>query len=293
MRAAMRAVGAFHRSVGRSFAAARPKPLRYALLDVDGVCILGGAEIPGSAQALAKLRSSVRACRFITNQSQEPCSVVQGNLRGAGFHVGDGEIFSALRAARHFVKQRKLRPLCLLSSAAMEEFRDVAQEEPNAVVVGTAPEHMHYERLTEAMRVLQASEDSHLIAVNKGRYFQRDDGLALQAGPFVAALEFATGKTATVVGKPDWEFFHSAVEDASGATGTSNDLPLGDFVMIGDDVIDDVQGAMRAGMRAILVKTGKYRAGDELRLATPPLAVVDSLEHAVDFLQAEGLLDGR
>lgn len=132
-----------------------------------------------------------------------------------------------------------------------------------------------------------------LSRVNKGRYFQRDDGLALQAGPFVAALEFATGKTATVVGKPDWEFFHSAVEDASGATGTSNDLPLGDFVMIGDDVIDDVQGAMRAGMRAILVKTGKYRAGDELRLATPPLAVVDSLEHAVDFLQAEGLLDGR
>eukprot|EP00439_Symbiodinium_sp_Y106_P067283 s552_g11.t1 len=159
IREAMRAAGAFHRRVGRSFAAVQPKPLRYALLDVDGVCILGGAEIPGSAQALATLRSSVRACRFITNQSQEPCSVVQGNLRGAGFHVGDGEIFSALRAARHFVKQRKLRPLCLLSSAAMEEFRDVPQEEPNAVVVGTAPEHMHYERLTEAMRVLQANED--------------------------------------------------------------------------------------------------------------------------------------
>eukprot|EP00439_Symbiodinium_sp_Y106_P007634 s10577_g1.t1 len=99
------------------------------------------------------------------------------------------------------------------------------------------------------------AEDSHLIAVNKGRYFQRDDGLALQAGPFVAALEFATGKMATVVGKPDWEFFHSAVEDASGAMGTSSDLPLENFVMIGDDVIDDVQGAMRAGMRAILVKT--------------------------------------
>ncbi|CAE7388557.1 HDHD2 [Symbiodinium pilosum] len=173
----------------------------------------------------------------------------------------------------------------------MEEFQDVTQHDPTAVVVGTAPEQMHYERLTEAMRVLQTNQDSHLIAVNKGRYFQRADGLALQAGPFVAALEYATGKTATVVGKPDWEFFHSAAEDASGTIGSATELPLGNFVMIGDDVIDDVQGAMRAGMRAILVKTGKYRPGDENRCETSPLAVVDSLEHAVDFLHDTGLLE--
>ncbi|CAE7356922.1 Hdhd2 [Symbiodinium natans] len=275
----------------RCFASTQRNRIRYALLDVDGVCILGGVEIPGSSQALARLRSSVRACRFITNQSQEPCSMVQAKLRSAGFHVGDGEIFSALRAARHFVRQRQLRPLCLLSTAALEEFHDVPQREPNAVVVGTAPEQMHYERLTEAMRVLLANEDSHLIAVNKGRYFQRSDGLALQAGGFVAALEYATGKTATVVGKPDWEFFHSAVEDASGATGPAVELPLGEFVMIGDDVIDDVQGAMNAGMKAILVKTGKYRTGDEFRCSTPPLAVVDSLADAVHFLHDVGLLE--
>uniref|UniRef100_A0A7S2HLI8 Phospholysine phosphohistidine inorganic pyrophosphate phosphatase n=1 Tax=Alexandrium andersonii TaxID=327968 RepID=A0A7S2HLI8_9DINO len=109
------------------------------------------------------------------------------------------------------------------------------------------------------------------------------------AGPFAAALEFSTGKTAVVVGKPSSAFFHAAVADV----GCAVDVPalLPECVMIGDDAVDDVQGAMDAGMRAILVRTGKYQAGDEERCRTPPLAVVDSFPDAVDFLHREGLLD--
>lgn len=51
-----------------------------------------------------------------------------------------------------------------------------------------------------------------LIAIHKGRYYSRGDGLALGPGPFVAALEYATGKKATVMGKPEQNFFLSALE---------------------------------------------------------------------------------
>lgn len=61
--------------------------------------------------------------------------------------------------------------------------------------------------------------------------------------------------------------------------------------MVGDDVVDDVQGAMELGMRAILVRTGKYRSGDEERLKGPPLAVVDCLWDAVSFLEEKGFLE--
>lgn len=65
-----------------------------------------------------------------------------------------------------------------------------------------------------------------LIAVHKGRYYSRGDGLALGPGPFVTALEYATGKTALVLGKPEKRFFLSALEDL--------DCEPSQVVMIGD-----------------------------------------------------------
>lgn len=67
---------------------------------------------------------------------------------------------------------------------------------------------------------------AELVAIHKGRYFSRSDGLALGPGPFVVALEYATGKTATVIGKPQKSFFLSALEGL--------DCQPHETVMIGD-----------------------------------------------------------
>lgn len=115
-----------------------------------------------------------------------------------------------------------------------------------------------------------------LIAIHKGRYYSRGDGLALGPGPFVSALEFATGKTATVLGKPERAFFHSALEGFN--------CEPHEVVMIGDDVKDDVEGALRAGMKAILVRSGKYRSGDEASSSIEPTAVCDNFAAAVEFI---------
>eukprot|EP00434_Breviolum_minutum_P032663 symbB.v1.2.028886.t1/scaffold3106.1/size66573/2 len=278
--------------------ASRAARIRYALLDVDGVCVMGEEAIPKSAAALGQLRTLVKGHRLITNQSQASCTSVMQKLQRLDFDVRQGEVFSALSAARNHVVQQQLRPLCLLTKGAMEElmgiqrmdeqwdeFQDFETEKPNAVVIGTAPDEMHYKRLTEAMRVLMEKE-SELIAVNKGRYFRESGEFQLMAGPFVAALEYATGKSATVVGKPSPDFFNAVVRDAAGG----QEIPLEQVVMVGDDVRDDIQGAMDVGMRAILVRTGKYRPGDEELCRPAPLAVVDCLADAVTFLQESGLL---
>ena len=95
------------------------------------------------------------------------------------------------------------------------------------------------------------------------------DGLSLSAGPFVAALESATGKTATVVGKPAKEFFDLALRDMG--------LDARGVVMIGDDILTDIGGAYGAGMRGVLVRTGKFRE-DTLKTAqVKPAAVINSL----------------
>ena len=96
-----------------------------------------------------------------------------------------------------------------------------------------------------------------------------DDGLMLSAGPFVRGIEYATGKTATLMGKPSPAFFGMALRDMG--------LKPADAVMIGDDVVSDTGGAMKAGMQGILVKTGKF-SPDALSLADPvPTKIISSI----------------
>ena len=154
----------------------------------------------------------------------------------------------------------------------LPEFEEFSTAEPNAVVLGDAGGALTYDGLNRAFRLLM--EGGPLIAMGRNRYFREDSGLSLDAGPFTAALEYASGVKAEIVGKPDPEFFHLALSDIG--------CPPGEAVMIGDDVHDDVCGAVDAGLRGILVRTGKYRPGDERRLPAPVATVADDLAGAVE-----------
>jgi ribonucleotide monophosphatase NagD (HAD superfamily) len=108
-----------------------------------------------------------------------------------------------------------------------------------------------------------------LIALQRNRYWETAKGLSLDAGPFVAALEYATGLEAEVMGKPSGAFFELAL----GELGVSADQAA----MVGDDVEADVAGAMDAGLAGILVTTGKYREDLVRESGIEPTAVADSI----------------
>ncbi len=112
-------------------------------------------------------------------------------------------------------------------------------------------------------------DGAELIALQKNRYWMRADGLSLDVGPFVAAIEFAADRDAYVVGKPAKGFFEQVL--------ASIDVDASAAAMIGDDIESDIGGALRAGLDAILVRTGKYR---EVRLresGIQPTRIVDSI----------------
>jgi HAD superfamily hydrolase (TIGR01458 family) len=120
-----------------------------------------------------------------------------------------------------------------------------------------------------------------LVACQKNRYWREAGGLSLDAGPFVAALEYAASVRARVVGKPSREFFLAAL------SGT--DVEPSSVLVVGDDVETDVLGATSAGMRAALVRTGKYRPGDEERVPHQGVLVLESLASLPEAL-AGGLV---
>ena len=111
----------------------------------------------------------------------------------------------------------------------------------------------------------------------KNRNFLDHDGeLSLDAGPFVAGLEYASGRAATVLGKPAPTSLNIAVEGLRCAAE--------DVAMIGDDAEADVGGAMAAGLMGVLVQTGKYHSDQEALLAERPTFIVENPREAVDLL---------
>lgn len=126
-----------------------------------------------------------------------------------GFEILQSEIYSSLSAAVEFVSKEKLNPFYLVSDDARRDFPATEDRDQDSVVVGLAPDKFNYENMTQAFNILR--EKKRLIAIHEGKYFKREDGLALGPGCFVKGLEYSSGVQAIVVGKPNKYFFEAAI----------------------------------------------------------------------------------
>jgi len=254
-----------------------PGDIKAVLVDLSGVLYVGDAALPGAAQALQRLRANVPSIRFLTNTTRSPRASILKRLAAMGIAVAAEEVYTAPLATRQLVAQRGLRPHYLVHPD-LEEEMGASDPDPTAVVLGDAGPYFTYDRLNQAFRLLMRGLP--LIVMARNRYFRESDGLSLDMGAFVAALEYSSGVQAEVVGKPALPFFEAALRDAA-ATASAT-------VMIGDDLHDDIEGAQRAGVAGILVRTGKFRPEDERDGSVRPALIVDHFPAAVDALSRGG-----
>ncbi|XP_060546741.1 haloacid dehalogenase-like hydrolase domain-containing protein 2 isoform X1 [Pantherophis guttatus] len=248
--------------------------IKAVLVDLSGTLHIEDSAVPGAQEALKKLRSAPVAIRFVTNTTKECKQDLVERLKKLEFDIKEDEIFTSLTAARNLLEQKKVRPLLMVEKNALHDFTGIDTSDPNAVVVGLAPDQFNYQTMNRAFRLVL--DGAPLIAIHKARYYKKKDGLALGPGPFVTGLEYATDQKATVVGKPERTFFLEAL------CGTN--CGPEEAIMIGDDCRDDVGGAQNAGMLGILVKTGKYRDADEGKINPPPYLTCESFPHAVEHI---------
>ena len=242
------------------------------LLDLSGVLYDGSSLIPGALQAVERAQNSPLEVRFITNTSQKTRANLLAHLRDLGFRVEESQLFTAVDAARQWLIQRQLRPLCLVHEDIVGEFADFDQSDPNAVFIADAADGFTYRSLNQAFQLCMAG--APLLGVGYNRYYKSGAQLLMDVGGFIRAVEFAAGVEATIVGKPDREFFRQVL---ASTTATAEGA-----LMVGDDVVGDVEGALEAGIGACLVRTGKYREGDERRI-DGDFHLVDSITDAVEL----------
>lgn len=241
--------------------------IKGIICDIGGVLYETTKPIDGAIEAINELKKSYQV-RFATNTTRRaPCTIIS-RLSKMGFSIKEEELFTALAAAKTLVKKANGKAYTLLTQDATDYFGDLSSSNGvDFVVVGDAAENFNYARLNQAFRELQ--NGAKLIAAAKNRYFKDSDGkLSLDAGPFVKALEFATNQEATIVGKPSKEFFKLALD--------SMGLKPSEAVMVGDDIENDIAGAQEMGIKAVLVRTGKFKPSD-LDKPIWPDEVIDSI----------------
>src|SRR5215210_6835091 len=249
--------------------------IKGIMLDLDGTLYVGEEPVAGAREAIEGLRASGLVLRYVTNTTRMPRRAVVERMRALGFVVEEKEVFTPAWAASRLVGDKSC--LALVDESLHEDLGGarLAEESPEVVLVGDLGEGFTYSRLDAAFRCLM--EGAELVALQKNRYWQNIGGLSLDAGPFVAALEYASGKQAVVVGKPEESFFRIALEDMS--------LGAHEVAVVGDDPEVDVVGAKESGLSGIQVRTGKWRPGGDVGEAD---LVLESVADLPGTLEGEG-----
>jgi HAD superfamily hydrolase (TIGR01458 family) len=280
--------------------------VRALLLDLDGVIILKGEGIPGAAEALARLDELRIPFRIVTNSSMYSRATLSRWSARVGAPIPPERFQSALSISAAWTADRfPGGPLYVLASEdALTEFAGqrllsaAEASEPDAradaVVIGDSPEDATWENLNRAFRLVK--DGAELIGMHKNRWWLTPDGPTLDSGAFVVGLEFAAERQARTLGKPSPDFFRVAVRDLAAEVRARGEPPLRrrDVAMVGDDVWNDALGAKRAGLRGIVVLSGKHgraeleRAAAQRRGGGRPDAVAQSLADVVAALDGSG-----
>jgi HAD superfamily hydrolase (TIGR01458 family) len=244
--------------------------IEAVLVDLDGVLYVEDEPVPGAAEAVSALHEGGLALRFVTNTTARSKRQTLERLQRLGFEVAPEELVTPAALARaHCERAGHARVALIMNEDVKEDFEGLtaAEEAVDAVIMGDLGEAFGFPILNHAFRLVM--EGAELIALQKNRFWMTPHGLSLDAGPFVAAVEYATGREALVVGKPARAFFELVLGDLG--------VPASAAAMIGDDVETDVGGAIAAGLAGVLVRTGKYREDFVTGSGIVPTATIDSI----------------
>ena len=244
-----------------------PRPLAY-LFDLDGVFYNDTRSIPGGPAVIAQVRARGVPFRFVTNTTSKGRAALARKLKSFDIDAGVHEIFQPAVAAAQFLIDRAASGAFFVTADSRLEFSAVREDthQPDYVVLGDLGDAWTYAHLNQALRYLL--NGAQLIALGMSRYWHADDGPRLDVGPIASALAYASGRQPIVLGKPAAAFFLLAAHDLG--------VDPAHCVMIGDDIVTDIGGAQAAGLRGILVRTGKFRP-DDLDGTVQPDAILDSI----------------
>jgi len=251
----------------------------HVVLDLDGCVWVGDTITRDAPHAVTELRAAGKSVVFLTNDARRSPEEYVRKLWSLGLQASLEEVVTVGGAIQHVLAERgRGTGAYVIGSAAIHRHvADAGQRILNGtdreteadVVVVAGHDEFGFEELKGATQALLNGAD--MIAAGRDRTFPTDDGIWPGTGAIVAALEYATGRRARIVGKPDRQIFLTALDR----------LGTGETLVVGDRLDSDLGGAAAAGLDAAIVLTGvTSRTQAEEAESPAPVAVAADL-HAL------------
>ncbi len=255
--------------------------IKGILCDIDGTLIFRGNPIPNAIETIIKLREREKRLLFLTNTDSRTPRAVFNSLLKLGFEIQEHEIFTPVIALKEYLKDNLEKKIYLVSTREVrkefEEYHliDDDNTQPDFVIISDFHDNWDVNRLNLAFKCISAG--AKLIGTQGNKYYiDKSGNPVLDTGSFVQMLSFATGKPSEIFGKPSSSYLLKAIQKLS--------LKPQECIVIGDDINSDIQGAINAGIKGILVKTGKGKDRKPSNLKISPYLTVDSINSILDYL---------
>jgi HAD superfamily hydrolase (TIGR01450 family) len=243
------------------------------ILDLDGCVYVGDSATPRAADAIAALREHGIRLAFVTNDGRHTPEEYVRKLWSLGCTAAVEEVISVGAALQHYLAERPAGTGAFVigSAAIVRHVSDAGHRILNGtpraeqadIVVVVGHDDLTYAELRTATRAVL--NGAGLLAGGRDRTFPGEDGLCPGSGAVVAALEYATQRTARSVGKPDPQMFLTAIDR----------LGPGRALVVGDRLDSDFAGAAAVGLDGAIVLTG-VTSREEAEAASEPAPVAIS-----------------
>lgn len=248
---------------------------KLILLDLDGTLYIGDQQIPGAVNAVAQLRARGFQLRFLTNTTTKSQAELVAHMRAMDFVVHDNELISAPVAAKlelHNLQRQRNQPIriwAVVADAIKMDFSEFIWDDvnPDFIVLGDIGDRWDLHLINRLFNAMH--KGAELIALHKNRFWQTAEGLKADIGFFVAGLEYTTSKSASVMGKPNRDFFKLVLDSVG--------ISASEAMMVGDDIDTDIGGAQAMGIVGSLVKSGKFRQAYTDQSPIKPDFIIESI----------------
>ena len=251
------------------------KPL---LIDLDGVLKIGNSPAPDVNEFFNFInQNKIPAC-ILSNSTLRTGDLVREFFASQSIELTIPAI-TAFDAALSFVKKNYKKVQVYCRDYLIHHFEGmIDNENPEAIVIGDIEDKWNYQIVNDIFKKVFAGAD--LVAMHKNKYWNPHGELLIDAGAFITAIEFASGNSAILIGKPSPLYFKTALENI--------DAKIEDgFFMIGDDIENDIKAAQDIGGKGILIYTGKTKFPLDRNIHIKPDFEAHSLKEVISILRQE------
>jgi HAD superfamily hydrolase (TIGR01458 family) len=257
------------------------KHIKGILADIDGTLYFKGSPISGTVKAVEELRKKGIKLLFFTNTDSKSPRTVLNTLNEYGFSIKEREIFTPIIALKEFLAECPDKKIYLVTTEEVKEefqkFRHIKSSEvPDFVIIGDFHDNWDVNRLNVAFKYVIKHKAKLLGTQGNKYYLDRNGEPVIDTGSFVWMIANAANVTPKIFGKPSKEYFLQALKKLG--------LLAKNTVVIGDDIESDIEGALNANIRGILVKTGKGQFFNPLESDIHPNMVINSFSSILELL---------